>query len=337
MPRRSERALYLWRRFLLGMLTFAGVTGLVFTIGHLAPGDPVTLYLDVHAAELSLEAREALRSELTRELGLDRSLPEQYACWMADLCRLDLGRSLAPDRRKVSRKILERLPGTLLLGSASLFLVFAVSLPLGLLFARHQGQWPDRLGCAFLDLLYAAPYFWVAVLAQYALSVKLGWLPFGGSASFGLDQGSLASAGERLLHMILPASLLAYGSLAFVARFTRGVVLESAGQTCVALARAHGLPGRKLLTRTLRMSILALIPLGATALSGILAGSIVIETLFSWPGLGQLFVEAVRGRDYPLVQALSALSALIVLASHFAADLAMAWADPRISFGAKRS
>jgi peptide/nickel transport system permease protein len=325
---------YLAKRLLLAAITFIGVTLLVFVLTQLAPGDPVDLLLQDSSENLNLQELQAARQEIMRERGLDRPTAVQYGSWLWDLMRLRLGRSMA-DGKPVSQKLGERIPYTLLLNCAAIAIVFGISLPLGVALAVHKGGKIDRLVCFLLDLLYAAPYFWTALLLQYLLAVKLGWLPLGGPERLEIaEQGGIALWLDRAWHLILPASLLAYGSLAFFVRFVRSTVIDSLKKQFTTTGEALGLPrGRLLRKMVLPYSFVALIPLAGALLGRLLAGSVVLEALFSWPGIGQLFAEAVRARDYQVIQALAALSAAMVLVANLLADAALAIADPRVSFG----
>lgn len=333
MTRRLPALRYLGKRLALAVITFLGVTFLVFLLSVLAPGDPLEAGLFESRAGLSSADDEELIEEQRREKGLDRPLVVRYFSWLGDLGRLRLGRSLA-DGKPVATKLAERIPNTLLLNGTALVLVFLVSLPLGVVLALHLGTRADRIVCGALDLLYAAPYFWTAVLLQYILAVRLGWLPVRGPGGLDLEsQGGLALWLDRARHLVLPACLLAYGSLAYFVRFVRSSVFDAMQRKFVQTARSLGLPQRRLVRKfALRYAMVALIPLAGALLGRLLAGSVVLEAIFSWPGIGQLFAESIHARDYPTVQGLAALSAIMVLGAGLLADLALVLADPRVSF-----
>jgi ABC-type dipeptide/oligopeptide/nickel transport system permease component len=325
---------YLGKRLVLAAMTFLGVTLLVFVLTVWMPGDSLDRELAARDADRTPDERSALIEQVERERGWDRPSVLRYANWLGDLLRLDLGRSEA-DGKLVSAKLLARIPYTLALNGAALLLIIGISVPLGTFLAFHRGGRLDRFAGFVLDLLYAAPYFWTAILLQYILAVRLGWLPYGAPSEFGLaGRGAIELWLDRAWHLVLPACLLAYGSLAYFVRFVRATVSDSLGQPFIVTARSLGLPNRVLVRKyVLRHAWIALIPLAGAFLGRLLAGSVLLESIFSWPGIGDLFAESVAARDYPVVQALASLSAGMVLAAGLLADLALVLADPRVSFG----
>jgi len=232
-----------------------------------------------------------------------------------------------------ARRCLDSKVGaTLFLNVLSLLLIVSFAVPLGLYAAVHKGGLVDRISSAFLYGLYALPNFWAAVLLILLFGVTLKALPFYGM--HGEDAGSMGMSAyllDALAHAVLPAICLAYGSLAFMARFSRGVLLDVLHQDYIRTARAKGVPERLVILRHgLRNALIPFITLFGLLLPELVAGSVIIETIFAWPGLGQMYVKAIYTRDYPLILAESLLGAILVLAGTFLADLGYAAADPRI-------
>lgn len=309
------------------LLTLIGISVVAFLLLHLLPGDAALLQGGADPeANIAPEAYRAMR----HRMGLDRPLGEQYFAWLGALLRGDLGDSFT-DGRPVARRIAERLPATLLLQGLALGVAVAVALPLGIAGARRHGTWFDSSSRWLLFVLFSLPSFWVALLLQVGLAVHLGWLPLQGLAGTGMEDAPLlARTLDRVRHLILPVFCLAYGQLAFLARFTRANVLESLSRDFVRTARAKGLDEGQVMRRhAFRHSLSPLLTLAGLTLPALVGGSILIETIFSWPGLGSLFFESVTRRDYPLVLALTLLSATVTLAGNLAADLLYRVADPQ--------
>jgi peptide/nickel transport system permease protein len=253
--------------------------------------------------------------------------------WVKRLATLDFGTSFL-DHRPVIDKILERLPATIILNTVSLVIAFFLSVPLGLYSAVRQNSTFDKVGGTTLYLLYSLPEFWVALLLIMLLGVKLRLLPFHGMES--IDAHTLGFARywwDRTLHMILPIICLTYGSLAYLSRFVRGSSLDVIRQDYIRTARAKGLDENRIVYRhVLRNTMIPILTLLGLLLPTLISGSIIIESIFSWPGIGNLFFDAARARDYPVVMGLSFITAILVLVSTLLADLLYAWADPRVTY-----
>jgi peptide/nickel transport system permease protein len=321
----SRRTALQW--MLRAVFVLVGISLVTFLLLHLLPGDPALVRWGA-----DMEARippEAYRAMLHR-LGLDRPLAVQYFAWLGSVLRGDLGESFA-DGRPVVERIGERLPASLLLQLLALGAAVSVAVPLGIAGARRCGTWFDSGSRWVLFVLFSLPSFWVALLLQVGVAVHLGWLPLQGLTATGMgDAPLLARVLDRARHLVLPVTCLAYGQLAFLARFTRANVLESLGRDFVRTARAKGLPEAQVLRRhAFRHSLSPLLTLAGLTLPALLGGSVIIETIFSWPGLGSLFFESVTRRDYPLVLALTLLSAVLTLVGNLAADLLYRLADPQ--------
>ncbi|ANM28363.1 hypothetical protein ABI59_00055 [Acidobacteria bacterium Mor1] len=315
-----------FRRAAASGVTLLLVTALVFGLVSLTQTDPIQNAEDEVMRGLSPE----WIAELRALYHLDRPVHERYLRWLGDLAQGDLGRSLV-DRRQVADKIAERLPPTLLLGGCSLALMLLVSVPLGTLAAYRPGSWFDRLSAGGVYALYSLPSFWAALLLQILFAVRLGWLPLYGLHS---DSAARLSAtarfGDLLAHLVLPVIVMSYGGVAYLSRFVRANLLENLGADSARAARARGLSSWSVLLRHgFRQAAVPLLTLAGFLLPSLVGGSVIVENVFSIPGLGQLFVQAVFDRDLPTVMALTLLSGLATLAGIFLADLAYTWFDPR--------
>lgn len=296
-------------RLVSALVVVLGVCTLVFLLIHLVPGDPVEAMLGENA---QLADREALR----QALGLDRPLGQQYLEYLQRLARLDLGLSFQ-DRRPVAAILGERLPATLELTLAALALALTLALPLGVLAARHRGS-PLDTGAMSLSLVgISIPNFWLGPLLILVFSLWLGWTPVSGR--------------EGPASLILPALTLGTGMAAILARMVRGSILEVLGEDYVRTARAKGLSERRILWgHALRNAWLPILTLIGLQLGGLLGGAVITETVFAWPGVGSLLVEAIQSRDYPVVQACVLLVSLSYVLVNTLTDLVYSWVDPRI-------
>jgi peptide/nickel transport system permease protein len=300
---------YLARRLLLALPVVLGVVTLVFLLIHMIPGDPVEIML----GEFALPAdRDALREAL----GLDRPIPEQYGSFLWGLCRGDLGVSLQ-QRRPVTALIREHYPATLELTLAAMLISLLIALPAGILSGIRQYSVLDH-STMFLALLgVSMPNFWLGPLLIWVFSIQLGWFPVSG-------KGGLA-------HLLLPAITLGASMAAIVARMTRSSVLEVLREDYVMTARAKGLSeARVILKHVLRNAMLPVLTVVGLQFGALLAGSIITETIFSWPGLGTLMVKAIQTRDYPVVQGCVLIIALSYVLVNLLTDLLYGVIDPRI-------
>ena len=293
-------------------LVVLGVCTLVFLLIHLVPGDPVE-------AMLGEGARPADRAVMTAALGLDRPLGEQYRLYLLRLLRLDLGQSFS-FQRPVLDLLAERLPATLTLAGVALVLALSLAIPLGVLAACRRGQAADSLAMGFSLLGGAIPNFWLGPLLILVFSLWLGWTPVSGR--------------EGPASLILPAITLGTSLAAILARMVRGSVLEVLGEDYIRTARAKGLaPTAVLWNHALRNAWLPVLTLVGLQLGGLLGGAVITETVFGWPGLGSLLVEAIQSRDYPVVQGTVLLVSLTYVLVNTGTDLVYAWVDPRIRGG----
>jgi len=319
------------RRLVTGVLTLFLVTVLVFALIQLAPGSP--LAEGIEAAGLQRPAPEVIE-ELERIYHLDRPPHQRYLLWLGDLARGDLGRSFH-DKRPVAEKIGERLGITVTLNALALAVMILTAVPLGAAAAWKHGARVDRYAGALTYLLYSLPVFWAGLLLQILLAVRLDWFPIAGLASDGIaTMGDLRGLADRALHLVLPVVCLSYGGLAYLSRFVRATLLESAGGESALAARARGLsPLGVLFRHGFRQAAVPMLTLAGFLLPALFGGAVIVETVFAIPGLGRLFIEAAFQRDLPVLLGLTLLSGAATLAGIVAADLAYAIADPRIRRG----
>ena len=324
---------YAVQRLLMMGPALLGITLVSFAVIHLAPGEPTDQMTDLNP-NVTLESKARLR-EL---YGLDRPLAEQYWLWLKRFVRLDFGRSFAPDRRPVLEKIGERLPVTLALNAASLALILAVSIPVGVVSAVRAGGLFDRAATVLLFVGFAAPPFWLALLGMRYFGVELGLLPISGLTSLNhAALGPWERAADLARHLILPLTVSTLGGFAGLSRYMRANMLEVIRQDYLTTARAKGLPEALVIRRhALKNALLPVITVLGLSVPGLIGGSVIIESIFAIPGLGQLFYMAVMGRDYPLIMAALVIGAVLTLAGNLLADLGYAWADPRLRDSAFR-
>ena len=325
---------WLAKRLLEMFLTFWGITLISFVIIHLAPGEPISPMADFNP-KFTPEMRERLRAQY----GLDKPLYVQYLRWVKGLVRLDLGRSFAPDRRPVWDKIKERLPVTLLINVLSLLIIFLVAVPLGVAAAVRAGSLFDRITTVLVFIGYAMPGFWLALLLMLLLGIKWPILPISGLHSL-MGYESL-SVWEKILdwtkHLVLPIFVSAFGGLAGLSRFMRSTMIEVLRQEFITTARAKGLPERVVIYKhALRNALLPVITILGLSIPGLVGGSVIFESIFSIPGIGQLMWQAVMARDYPVIMGNLVIVSILTLVGNFLADICYALADPRIRLGTKR-
>jgi peptide/nickel transport system permease protein len=326
--------LYLLKRFSLLLVTLWGITILTFGILHLAPGGPLS-----PLTEFNPKITPEFREKLVKMYGLDKPLHIQYLNWLKGILRLDFGRSFALDQRPVWDKIKERLPITLLINVLSLSLILIVSVPLGVFSAVKAGGKLDRFFTLFTFFGYAMPSFWLALLLMLFFGVKLKLLPISGLHSIvGYDQMSLwEKLWDWTKHLLCPLFVATFGGIAGFSRYLRNSLIEVLKADYITYARAKGLPERVVLYKhALRNALLPMITLLGLSLPGLIGGSVIFETIFGIPGLGQLMWQAVMSRDYPVIMANLLLVSFLTLLGNFLADLGYALADPRIRLGEKR-
>ena len=304
-----------------------GITMICFTVMHLAPGSPTDLQ-----TQMNPRAGAELKERLRTMYDLDKPLPVQYWLWVKRLAVLDLGTSFSPDRRPVKEKITERLPITISLNVLSLGLILLIAIPLGVLAAVHQDSLFDKLTSVFVFIGFAVPTFWLALLLMIFFGVHLAWLPISGIRSLNYEYLPPGAAlWDLLKHLILPVLLSAFGGLAGLSRYMRANMLEVIRQDYIMSARAKGLSERVVIYKhALRNALLPVITILGLSVPGLIGGSVIFETIFAIPGMGQLFYMSVMSRDYPTVMGILFIGAILTLAGNLIADVSYALADPRI-------
>ncbi len=319
--------LYILKRLVLMIPVLLGITIISFGVMKLAPGDPVSLVTDLNP-NMNKEAIERIRAYY----GLDEPAYVQYAKWLKNMLMLDFGRSFAPDSRPVIDKIMERIPITLLINILSMILILIVAIPLGVMSAVKQDSLFDKGTTIFVFIGFAIPTFWLALLLMILLGVQLEWLPISGMRS--LTYAGL-SGPEKVLdiahHLILPVFVSSFGGLAGMSRYMRSNMLEVIRQDYITTARAKGLDERTVIFKhALRNALLPVITLLGLSVPGLIGGSVIFETIFAIPGMGQLFYQAVMSRDYPTVMGILVIGAVLTLLGNLLADVMYSVADPRI-------
>ena len=318
---------YIVKRLLFMVPLLVGITVICFAVMHLAPGSPTDLQTQMNP-RASVEMKERLRAMYD----LDKPLHEQYLKWVVRLAVLDLGVSFSADRRPVADKILERLPITILLNVLSMLLILAIAIPLGVLSAVRQDSLFDRITALFVFVGFAVPTFWLALLLMILFGVHLGWLPISGIRSLNYEYlPPLMAAWDLIRHLILPVVLSAFGGLAGLSRYMRANMLEVIRQDYIMTARAKGLSERAVIYKhALSNALLPVITILGLSVPGLIGGSVIFETIFAIPGMGQLFYMAVMARDYPVVMGILFIGAVLTLIGNLIADVSYAAADPRI-------
>lgn len=321
---------YLIKRILMLFPLLLGITLITFTVIHLAPGEPVEMQTAM-SPKVGAESRARLREFY----GLDKPLHVQYVTWLSHLAHFDFGRSFAPDNRPVTDKIVERIPITLSINIIALILEFGLAIPIGILAAVHRDTLIDRGISVFVFVGFAVPTFWLALLCMYFFGVKLSWLPISGIHSLGSERLPFwARYLDMGRHLLLPVAIATFGSLAGLSRYMRSTMLEVLSQDYITTARAKGVRERVVIYKhALKNALLPVITLLGFSLPGLIGGSVIFETIFAIPGMGQLFYQGVMARDYPLVMGILVIGACLTLVGNLLADLCYAVADPRIRHG----
>ncbi|MBN2396866.1 MAG: ABC transporter permease [Deltaproteobacteria bacterium] len=318
---------YILKRLLLMIPLLVGITIVCFVVIHLAPGSPTDLQTDLNP-RVSAEAKARLQAMYD----LDKPIYTQYLLWVGRLATLDLGQSFSPDHRPVIDKIAERIPITIIINVLSMLLIILVAIPIGVLSAVRQDSLFDRITAVIVFIGFAVPTFWLALLLMILFGVNLSWLPISGIRSLNYEYLSpLAAVLDLLKHLILPVFLSAFGGLAGLSRYMRSNMLEVIRQDYITTARAKGLSERVVIYKhALRNALLPVITILGLSIPGLIGGSVIFETIFAIPGMGQLFYMSVMSRDYPVVMGILFIGAVLTLIGNLVADVSYAVADPRI-------
>lgn len=305
--------------------TVVGIVVLCFVLLHLVPGDAA----DVLAGEAGSATAQTMAA-LRERFGLDQPLLAQLLAYLSGLAHADLGFSVRFGM-PVSRLIAERLPATLVLMVSALGTALVVGVFTGAVMAIFAGRWPDRVLQVLVLLFYSTPGFWIGLMAIVLFSVKLGWLPSNGSATLGTDLSGPAWLLDRAKYLLMPSLALSSFFMAVYARLTRAAMLEIQRQDFIRTATAKGLhPLAVQLRHALRNALIPVTTVAGVHLGNLLGGAVVIETVYGWPGMGRLALEAVTGRDFNVLLGVLLFSSLLVMVTNVAIDLLHTVLDPRI-------
>ena len=311
---------YVLKRFLVMIPVLIGVTAITFSMVHLIPGDPIdfiTLF-----TELGDEEKAALR----RQFGLHKPIPIQYVDWLVNAVQLEFGQSVVT-RQPVADEILSRLPYTLIMGTMAVVVALLTAIPTGVFAAYYKGSTIDEASRVFALFGIAMPNFWLGLLLILVFAGVLGWLPVLPPT----DAGLLSP--ELLGYTILPAIALGTASTALLMRLMRSSMLDELGKDYVRTARAKGLPERTVVRKhVLKNSLISVVTVTALQVAFVISGAVVVETVFSYPGIGRLLVDRVGQHDFPVIQAIVLLIGVAVLVMNLVADIVYAYLDPRIRY-----
>jgi len=301
---------YLLLRLLQSLLTILLVVMVVFLIARIA-GDPVTLLVTFDASQSDI-------NRLKQELGLADPLPQQFVRFLTDAARGDFGISFRTNRPAM-QEVLSRVPASAQLAGFALLISLAISIPLGVLAAVTRGSLVDVIARFFALVGQAAPNFWVGLMLIFLFSVRFGWFPTGGRG--GLD------------HMFLPALTLGTSASASLTRLTRSAMLDVINSDFVTMARAKGLPRRTVIFKhALRNALIPVVTILGVRVGVLISGSVIVETIFAWPGVGRLIIQAINVSDFPVVQAAITLTATSIVLANFLTDIVYMFIDPRIRY-----
>lgn len=313
---------YVAQRLISIAFVLLGVSFIVFLVLHLTPGDPAQILLGPMATPADL-------AQLREQLGLDKPFLVQYGRWLSHVVQGDFGRSIGL-RRPVLPEVWGRFKATVILATGGLLVAFPLGTLAGVLSATRRGSAIDRLSQVAAMVSISMPAFWVGLLLIIGFSVRLGWLPGTGMYS-PAGEGGL---GDLLIHLVLPAITLSLVPLAVISRLTRSNMLDAIAQDYVRTARAKGAPERRVIARhALRNTMVPMVTVLGLEVGFLLAGAVYVETVFSWPGIGFMMVNAILTRDFPLVQGGVLLVATTYVTINLATDLLYSYVDPRIRYG----
>ncbi len=319
-------SLYILKRLVSMVPLIFGITLITFIVIHLAPGGPVEV-----EAQMSLKSSAEARENLKRLYGLDKPLHVQYIEWLRRFVKLDFGTSFV-DGKKVADKIGERIPVTLKINILSLLLIIIIAIPVGILSAVKQYSLFDKLTTLFVFVGFSTPAFWLALVMMIIFGVTLGLLPISGIQSIDVSGMSfLERAMDQARHLVLPVLLSAFGGIAGFSRYSRSSMLEVIRQDYIRTARAKGLKESEIIfTHALRNALMPIVTILGLAVPGLIGGSVIFESIFAIPGMGQLFWMSTMSRDYPTIMGILVIGAILTLIGNLIADISYAVVDPRI-------
>lgn len=333
---------YILKRLFWMVPLLIGISLISFLIMHLAPGDITTT-----EASFNPKASQESIQKLRKIYHLDEPVMVQYGYWLKRMVTLDFGNSFASHQRPVfwqtkdkqgnisKGMIQEALPITLLINVLSMVLIFVVALPLGVISALTHHRPPDRGITIFVFIGFAMPGFWLALMLMYWMGVTHDWLPISGLHSLDFERmGFFAQILDGIKHLAIPVFISGLGGLAGISLFVKNGMLDVLHQDYITTARAKGLPENTVIYRhALRNAWLPLITLLGLSIPGLIGGSVIAESLFAIPGMGKLFYDAVLMRDFPVIMGILTIGSALTLLGNLLADIAYAWADPRVRRG----
>ncbi|NRG46379.1 ABC transporter permease [Bacillus sp. CRN 9] len=313
---------YIIRRTLMAIPLLFGITILSFAIIQAAPGGPTTMMMDP-------SMKPADREKFEEKYGLNDPVHVQYVKWLGNMIKGDFGDSLIKRGTPVSELIMNRLPNTILLMGASFILAAIIAIPFGIYSAMRPYSKLDNTITVTSFLGVATPNFWFGLILIMFLSVKMGWFPTGGVATLNAD----FNLWDRIHHLILPAFVLATADMAALTRYTRSSMLEVLHQDYIRTAKSKGFKEKRVvLKHGLRNGLIPIITIFGLMLPSFIGGAAITEKVFAWPGIGQLFIDSAFQRDYPVIMALTVVSAVLVVIGNLVADILYAIFDPRIEY-----
>ena len=324
---------YLLKRLLQAIPLLLGIVTITFVMIRLAPGDPMDIYLEpTRQRQMDPEVIELIR----KRYGLDQPIHVQYVKWVANVARGDFGESFR-HRRPVNKLLAEAIPYTLQLTVLALLFDALFGIALGIISAVKQYSLLDKTVTVGSLIVYAIPGFWLALMLVLVFSVQLGWLPTSQTRSMDYEFFSLGGKFlDRLWHLALPVFVMGIASAAGTARYMRNRLLEVLSEEYVVAARARGFPEHTVVVQhAVRNALIPIVTIYGLSLPFLLGGATIIETIFAWPGMGRLTVEAVGGRDYPLIMATTTIAAVLTVLGNLLADVALTVVDPRVSLEGK--
>jgi len=311
---------YIVKRVLITIPVLLGVTIITFLMMHAIPGDPIDVMLQY------APAGEEVRDELRAQYNLDQPIYMQYLLWLSDIIQLNFGESIITGR-DIDQTIANRLPYSLVLGGAAWLIAIVVAIPLGIYAAVNKNQFADEASRVGALLGIAMPNFWLGLLLLYVFAVGLGWFPVLPPT----DQPFWSF--EMLWALVLPALTLGTASTALLMRIMRSSMIEELNKDYVLAARAKGLSERTVvLKHVLRNSLISVVTVAALMLASIADGSVVIEVVFAWPGIGELIINSIHNRDFPVIQFTVVIIGISIVFANLLADIVYAWLDPRIRY-----
>lgn len=313
---------YLVRRLLIAVPVLFGILFMSFILTRMLPGDPLLMTMSIE----EFNADEVFLDQRREALGLNDSIPVQYVAWLGEVGKGNLGFSIQR-RVEVTELIKSRIGPTVLLTGAGVLMALIIGIPVGVIAALRQNTWFDYTSAAGSMLAISIPNFFLGLMAIFIFSLKLGWLPTGGLRTLGVEP----SFGDYLSHLIMPAGVLSAVLIGPYVRYTRQSMLDVLRQDYMTTATAKGVPRRAIvIAHGLRNALIPLTTVVAIQIPALLAGTVIIETIFSWPGMGQLVLEGITRRDYPIIIGVVLVSAVMVMIFNLVADLLAAYLDPRI-------